>query len=206
MPPTFIYFDLGQVVVRFDRQRQYRQMAAVAGVSPEQVRDVFAEHDLQNRYETGSLTSREVHECFCQATGASCDFDQLRRAGSDIFWLNYSLLPVIGGLWSAGYRLGILSNTCQSHWQHCTDGRFTVLTEYFATAVLSYEVRAMKPDERIYAAAATAADVAPEEIFYTDDIEEHIGAARQFGFDAEIYVGTPDLVNQLRQRGIRFNY
>ena len=37
MPPKFIYFDLGNVLLRFDHELACRQMAAVAGTTPELV-------------------------------------------------------------------------------------------------------------------------------------------------------------------------
>ena len=64
----------------------------------------------------------------------------------------------------------------------------------------------MKPDAKIYAAAAAAAGVRPEEIFFTDDTPGHVAAARSFGFDAVPYTDTPTLVRDMHQRGIRFNY
>ena len=39
--PKFVYFDLGNVLCSFSNERACRQMAEVAGVSPEAVEEFF---------------------------------------------------------------------------------------------------------------------------------------------------------------------
>ena len=46
----------------------------------------------------------------------------------------------------------------------------------------------------------------PQEIFYCDDLPANVAAARRVGFDAVQYTETPELVAELRSRGVRFNY
>ena len=38
MPPKILYFDLGKVLVEFSHERMCKQMAEVAGTTPEAVR------------------------------------------------------------------------------------------------------------------------------------------------------------------------
>ncbi len=206
MPPKFIYFDLGNVLLHFDHHRACRQMADVAGTTAEKVWTAVFESDLEARYESGELDDQGFYEAFCQATGTRADYDRLLLAGSDIFDLNLSLLPVVSQLDAAGHRLGILSNTCPAHWAYCTAGRFGILTAAFDVVALSYQIGACKPQAKIFEAAARMAGVAPREIFYVDDIAGHVAGARQAGFDAVQYTTTPALVDDLRNRGVRFNY
>jgi glucose-1-phosphatase len=206
MAPKFIYFDLGNVLVYFDHWIACRQMARVAGLSAERVWQVVFESDLEHRYETGQVDDRQFYDAFCQATGTQSDYEQLLIAGSDIFRLNYSLVPIVGQLDGAGHRLGILSNTSPAHWAWVTAGRFGIINLAFDRAALSYEIGACKPEPKIYAAAAELADVRPEEIFFVDDMPENVAAARQAGFDAVEYTTTPLLVAALHERGVEFNY
>jgi HAD superfamily hydrolase (TIGR01549 family) len=101
--------------------------------------------------------------------------------------------------------LGVLSNTCQSHWEHCRR-KFCILRESFSVYALSYEIHEMKPDAAIFQAAAELAGVAPEQIFFTDDMAGHVAGARAAGVDAVQYVSTPQLAAELRSRGVRVNY
>jgi putative hydrolase of the HAD superfamily len=206
LSPMFIYFDLGNVVVLFDRERAFRQIAAVAGVTPEQVQAALFAEGLSERYERGAVTSRQFYEQFCRRLGAQPDYAALHHAASDIFQLNDSLIPVIGHLEEAGYRLGILSNTSESHWQFLRQRHEGILQTSFSVHALSYEIGALKPEPKIYQRAAELAGVPPSEIFFCDDIAGHVAGARAAGFDAVVYTTTPLLVAELQKRGVRINY
>jgi putative hydrolase of the HAD superfamily len=79
--------------------------------------------------------------------------------------------------------------------------RYPIL-RHFDAYVLSYEVGAMKPEPRIYAAAIEAAQCAPQECFFTDDIPEYVEGARQAGIDAVVFEGAEALERELRARGV----
>ena len=206
MPPEFLYFDLGKVLLDFSIERMCWQMGEAAGVDPAKVREVlYAEEPLEFDYECGRVSSRQFYELFCQRTGSRPDFDALLSAGNDIFSLNLSLVPVVGQLAAAGHRMGILSNTNQGHWDYCRD-RYRLLTGSFSVFALSFRIGACKPDAAIFRAAADLALCSPERIFYVDDIAGHVAGARSLGFDAVQYTSTPELVAELRRRGVEFNY
>ncbi len=202
----FLYFDLGNVVVRFDHLKGCRQMAALAGLSADQVFTVVFDSGLNRRCELGEISDREFYEEFCRATGAKPELSAFLHAASDIFMLNDSLIPVLGALEVAGNRMGILSNTCDFQWRRLMASDYGILPAPFSVFALSFEIGAMKPDPKIYRTAADLAGVAPQEIFFCDDVLGHITAAREAGFDAVQYTTTPALVADLRRRGVRFNY
>ena len=201
----FLYFDLGKVLVDFEVEQMFRQLGEVAGIAPDRVEQVVFGGQLQQQYETGQISGRDFYDAFCRQTGTRPDYDALRRAGSEIFELKVSMLPVVAQLCQAGYRLGVLSNTCESHWEFCTR-RYRILTELFTVHALSYEIGVAKPAAAIFHAAAELAGVRPEEIFYVDDSPQHVAGARAVGFDAVQYTSTPQLVGDLRSRGFQFNY
>ncbi len=203
--PAFLYFDLGNVLVLFTVERMCRQIAEVAGCDPARVHQLIFDSGLQRRFELGQISETEFYEQFCQALGRSVNRQALAVAACDIFTLNLPIVPVLAGLYQAGYRLGILSNTCQAHWEHCRR-RFRLLEEMFSVHALSYRLGVMKPDAAIFLAAARLAHTEPQRVFYTDDVPGHIAGAKGVGFDAVPYTDTPALVAELRRRGLRFNY
>ncbi|MGA2621642.1 MAG: HAD family phosphatase [Thermoguttaceae bacterium] len=205
MTPEFIYFDLGKVLVDFSIEQLCKQMGAVAGIEPARVAEAVFSGGLQAQYESGRISSREFYLAFGRLTGTRPDHDALARAANDIFTLNASLLPVVAQLGQAGYRLGVLSNTCEGHWEHCFR-RYAILRQSFSVYALSYRIGACKPDAAIFRKAVEMAGCPPEEIFYTDDFPAHIAGARSVGIDAVQYTSTPELVAELRGRGVRFNY
>ena len=106
---------------------------------------------------------------------------------------------------ATGQRMGVLSNTNDAHWEYCV-ATYRFLTSLFDFAALSFEIGAVKPDAKIYQAAADMAGVAPDEIFFTDDRADNVEGARAFGFDAVQFENPQQLARQLRARGLAFNY
>lgn len=206
MPPKFLYFDLGNVLLTFSHRKAAEQMAAVAGVAVEQVWQVVFEDGLERRFESGQIDDRQFYQDFCRGVATNPDYDALLRAGSEIFEVNAPIIPLLAQLRAAGYRLGILSNTCGPHWEYCSSGRYGVIGPMFETFALSYRLGVCKPDPRIYTEAARLAGVAPPEIFFTDDIPSHVAAAKEAGWDAVLFTTVPALAAALEERGVRCNY
>jgi HAD superfamily hydrolase (TIGR01549 family) len=204
MIPKFIYFDLGKVLLDFSFERACQQVAEAAGIEPQGAKAALAS-GMQVDYETGTLDSRGFYGRFCQETGSCPNYDAFYRGFNDIFTPITSMLPVVVNLYQAGFRLGVLSNTCEGHWNYCFS-RYGMLRELFAVYALSYEIGAMKPSAAIFRRAAEMAGCRPEEIFYTDDIAGHVAGARSAGIDSVVYTSTAELVNELRARGVIFNY
>ena len=59
------------------------------------------------------------------------------------------MLPIVAQLVQSGWRLGILSNTCEGHWEHCL-GRYAILRECFSVYALSYRIGQSKPAAAIF--------------------------------------------------------
>jgi glucose-1-phosphatase len=205
MQPKFLYFDLGKVLVNFSVERLLAQMAAAAGATAEQVREVLMGGKLMREHEMGRLSTRQFFEAFCGATCTRPDYDQLVAAAAEIFDLNWPVVPIVAQLRQAGYPLGILSNTCETHWEYCRR-HYRLVSEGFDVYALSYKLGAMKPDAAIFHAAADLAGYRPEEVFFVDDTPGHVAGAKAAGFDAVQFTSAEALANDLRQRGIRFNY
>lgn len=201
-PPRFIYFDLGNVLVYFDHRRAARQMAEVAATSEQLVWKVVFESELHMEYERGAITTQQFYEAFCDRTATRPDCDALLLAASDIFELNESIVPLLMELRDGGHRMGILSNTNEAHWKFIADGRFPMIQEFFERYALSYEMRAAKPDLAAYTRAAEIADVAPEEIFFTDDRLDNVAGALAAGFDVVQFFEVDTLRADLRLRQV----
>lgn len=203
--PKFIYFDLGNVLLNFDHQLAAQQVAELCGRTPQDVWNLLFGSTLQNDYESGRLTTAQLAEIVQAKLGGSIAPDAFARAISDIFWINHSILPVICQLRSAGWPLGILSNTCDAHWEWIIAGRYPFLLRSFHHRVLSYVVGAMKPERAIYEVAAEQAGVAPADILFFDDRPENVAGAHAAGWDAVLYRDTAQVVVDLLARGVVCN-
>jgi HAD superfamily hydrolase (TIGR01509 family) len=202
MPIRFAYFDMGNVLLAFSHERAAEQMAQVAGITPQLAWRIVFEEGLQWAYERGEINRGEFLHRFCLAAEVQPDRDALDHASSAIFEPIPEILPVLRRLRAAGVPLGVLSNTSPSHWRYVTD-RFGFLSELFCRHALSYELGNMKPDPDVFRQAEEMAGVPPGEIFFTDDREENVTAARLQGWDAEIFRSPRELATALECRGIR---
>ncbi len=178
----FIFFDLGNVLLHFDHQIACRQLASAAStpgrpITAEDVRRVIFDSHLELHYEAGQISTEDFHQVFCQEI-APVSLEVFTQAYCDIFWVNASLKPVLGGLMSARRPLGLLSNTNELHWRWVTDDRYGAIPLAFDVVTLSYEVGDVKPGPRIFQRAAEMAGVAPEDVFYVDDMDENVAGAR----------------------------
>jgi putative hydrolase of the HAD superfamily len=201
--PELVFLDLGNVIVSFDRERAFRQMAEVSGANVASIRGLLMESSLQDEIERGRIDWPEFHAEFCRRTGTQADLGTLAQAASDMFRLNIEMLPVIAGLERTGCGLGILSNTCGPHWEHLLAQRYAVLPGNFREVVLSHEVRAIKPEPDIYRLATARAGVPPDRIFFCDDIPAHVEAARAAGWQAELFTSAAGLIDALDRRGLK---
>jgi putative hydrolase of the HAD superfamily len=204
--PKFLYFDLGNVLLRFDHRVACRQMAHVAGVPYELVWETSFRGELFEDYEYGRLTSDEYYVAFCQQTGSQPDREELLTAASDIFHLNAPAAAIVAQLKQSRQRLGILSNTNAAHWEFVSDGRFELLRDGWEHFALSYRLKALKPHPEIYRLAAELAGCDPREIFFVDDRPENVAGAIQAGYDAVQFTTAARLALDLTQRGVRFNF
>lgn len=205
--PAFFYFDLGNVLLSFSHERMCSQMAEVAGVSPELVRHALFEakgssRSVQWRFERGDLNVLAVYDHFCETLGVEPNRDELFAAGRDIFEVIEESVAIIEQLAATGHRLGIMSNTNPLDWEFVTSGRYPFLNNAFEKYVLSFEVRAMKPEAAIYEHAAQLAGAEPGQVFFTDDRQENVDGALAAGLDATLFTTPAKLCEDLAARGV----
>ena len=200
----FIYFDLGKVILDFDHKIGCQQVAALAGISAEEVDQALFGLGLEVEYETGLINCGQFHEKFCELTGSKISEVDLLNSMSDIFTPNLPIFPLIAQLGAANIPMGILSNTCRAHWD-LVYSRYKILQDFFEPLILSYEVKSMKPDSVIYHRAIEMAGCDIRKCFFVDDRQENVDGANAAGMDAVLYRSVPELIEALVERGIRIN-
>ncbi len=195
MRPKFFYFDLGNVLLYFDHDIAFRRMAALAGTTPRRMRELLMDGErLQYAYETGTISGEQFIQSIAQSVGRSLDTNLMLEAAADMFIANPHILPVMERVKEMGIPIGLLSNTCQAHWEWICRNQYPQVTDWFSTVILSFEKKSMKPDANIYLAAEEKAGVSREDIFFTDDRPENIAAARARGWQAEPFVNADRLM------------
>jgi len=104
------------------------------------------------------------------------------HAAADMFIPNPHILPVLERIRDMGIPMGLLSNTCEAHWNWICELDFPQLRGWFAPIILSYEVRSMKPDAHIYSEAQRRSGHDAPGIFSPTDRAENVEAGKKAGW------------------------
>lgn len=197
MKPKFFYFDLGNVLLFFDHDLAFRQMAKIADVSPKEMRRAVMDTELQIQYETGHIGGIEFIDRIGKHLDRTLDHPKMLQAAADMFIANTHILPVLERVRSMNIPMGLLSNTCEAHWNWILEMRYPQVIDWFSPVILSYEAKSMKPDHGIYSIAEQKSGYQPNELFFTDDREDNIAAARARGWQAEVFINPDRLMNTI---------
>jgi HAD superfamily hydrolase (TIGR01549 family) len=195
-----IIFDFGMVISTFDVDRFLRNLTPYTGKSILELRHVLAAvKGIVVEYETGRLSTEEFIDRVFAATDLPLTRDQFRIAYNDIFTPITSTHDLIRRL-KPSYRLGLLSNTSEWHFEHAI--KTVDVFRLFDAVTLSFEVKALKPAATIYQDMLSKLGVPAKECVYIDDIQENVEAARDLGMHALRYTGYDRLVADLRAAGV----
>ncbi|MFM8572896.1 MAG: HAD family hydrolase [Pirellula sp.] len=193
--PEFVYFDLGNVLLYFDHGIAARSMARLIGVEPADIKRLVFDSDFQLAYERGELTSREFADILSEKFKKDLPFEELMVAAADIFVPNMNILPVLEKIRRLKIPMGLLSNTCEAHWNWIVKMGYPQLQGWFDPLVLSFEVRSMKPEPEIYRLCGEIAEIHPEAIYFTDDRPANVQGSIQAGWNADVVTSADRLMD-----------
>jgi glucose-1-phosphatase len=197
MRPDFVYFDLGNVLLYFDHNLAMRRMAKVAGVTAQLMREIILDTELQIEYETGLISGVQFVDRIADAIGKSLDVADMLQSAADMFIPNTHILPVLARIKAMRIPMGLLSNTCEAHWNWIQELRYPQVIGWFEPHILSYAVKSMKPDGLIYQEAQRLCGCDASKIFFTDDRVENVEGAKRAGWNAELFMHADRLMQTI---------
>ncbi|MBT8385899.1 MAG: HAD family phosphatase [Ignavibacteria bacterium] len=195
---SIIVFDLGNVLIHFD----YNILIEKLNKIKPRLGNIFIEYyrsnySIHRNFERGFILEKEFISKMLEVIDNRIDANTFCKYYADIFRLNeqvVSLLPILKN----NYKLFLLSNTDSIHqkygWQ-----KYDFL-KYFDQLILSHEIGAVKPEEKIYRAVEDASGYPSAEHIFIDDIEEYVNAAKSLGWDGIIFKDYKSLIEELRIR------
>jgi len=195
-----ILFDIGNVLVPFDFKLGYARIAPLCGCAPEEIPRRIRATGLVPRFEIGEVPAERFVAELSRALNLNMPYDDFCELWSSIFLPNTLVPESMLLTLRERYRLLVLSNTNPLHFGIVKAG-YPVLG-HFDDYVLSYLVGAAKPSPKIYQEAIARAQCAPEECFFTDDIQINVDAAKEAGMEAVQYHSVEQLEAELRARGV----
>ncbi|MCX5813393.1 MAG: HAD family phosphatase [Proteobacteria bacterium] len=199
-------FDLGNVILPFEHRqiaaKLYEKSEKKTAISPDDIFKFLFDRGkgVVNIYETGQISSIEFFSQLREHYRLAMDFEEFKGIWNPIFSENLQVSDAISYLKSKGYPVFLLSDTNELH--------FTYVTETYPIVhkmdewILSYKVGVKKPVKRIYDVIFEKTDVDRDEVFYIDDIERYVEAAKGFGINGMVFRDADGLWQMLKENGI----
>lgn len=194
-----VFFDIGNVLLRFSNKRILRKFAWAVGRHPVKVARLVWKGRIVDRIERGEVTGEEIHALFVSELGYKGDFVKFRALWCDHFTLDRGSFAILKSL-SGRMPTYLLSNTNALHIEHIRS-RYA-FPSLVKGAILSHELKLRKPQREIYEAALKLSGTAPDESVFIDDLEENCEGARKAGLHAIRYRGAKDLKKRLGALGL----
>jgi glucose-1-phosphatase len=197
--PRAVFFDIGNVLLRFSAAKVVRDVAWRMRRSPVKVARYLWGSDLGRRVELGEIGGRELHEEFRAKLDWDGSWAEFKRLWCDHFEADRGSTALLKKV-SASTPTYLLSNTNALHYDFIKENY--AFASQVKGAILSHEVRLRKPDPAIYRAALALSGTAPEETVFVDDLKENVAGAAKVGLIAIRYRGADDLKRRFAALGL----
>lgn len=194
-----VFFDIGNVLLKFSAAAVVRRVAWEVRRHPVKVTRYLWGSDIGRRVELGQVTGETLYEEFRAQLDWNGSWAQFRRLWCDHFEADRASTALLKSV-SRRTPTYLLSNTNALHMDFIRENY--AFPAQVKGAILSHEVGLRKPDPEIYRKALELSGTAPEETFFVDDLEENIRGAAKLGLVAHRYRGAKDLRRRFEELGL----
>ena len=191
-----IVFDLGGVLIDWNPRHLYRKLFPNDDTAMEKFLAEICTQEWNVKQDAGRSFNEAVQELIDRYPSQQdlimayhLRWEEMVTGAID------ASVEILRELKDAGYRLSALSNWSAEKFVSMP-ARFSFL-RWFETIVISGEVKAAKPDERIYAALLARINRSASQCLFIDDSPANVDAARQLGFHAICFQSPAQLRAQL---------
>jgi putative hydrolase of the HAD superfamily len=195
-----ILFDMGKVILDFNFETGVQALHAACSISRDRLEEVLWDENCIRRYERGEISTQDFHAYLCETADLKLDLAGFCRTWSSVFLPDLIVSEDLLRVLKQKYPLILVSNTNEVHIDFIR-ANYGFL-DFFDHHVLSYEVRSLKPERKIFEHAIAVSGYPPEALFFTDDREENIVAANELGMRAHQFRSQAQLVNALQRVGV----
>jgi glucose-1-phosphatase len=196
-----LLFDLGKVLINFNFETGIKALHESCSISRDQFEAVLWDKVHVRKYERGEISTREFHNYLCETATLNMTLPQFCATWSSVFLPEPLVSEELLENLKRRYPLILVSNTNEVHVEFIRENYR--IFDYFDHLIFSHEVGSLKPDSKIFEHAISAAGRPPEALFFTDDREENIVAARALGIHAHQFVSEAKLVEALQEAGVQ---
>jgi 2-haloacid dehalogenase len=197
--PTAV-FDVGNVLIRWDPFRVYREM-----IPDEAKRHRFLQNVCTSAWNLEQDRGRSWEEGVALLVASHPEWEAQIRA-YDERWheavpgLIEDSVAVLEDLKARGDKVYAITNFSREKWAECLI-RFPFLQSFDGVIVSAHE-RVIKPDPAIYRILFERYDLAPQDCIFIDDSAKNIETARALGMQGIHFVEPIDLRAALAAYGL----
>lgn len=205
MPIEYILFDLDGVYLSNGTTVGARQIAEYFQLDPELVKHVLksplGSPGLALRL--GEINYAAFLERACLLLGIPTTEKNkqiITHAWFDAYHYKPEMQQLVVELREKGYRIGILTNNFTERFAY-VEGKFH-FKQYFNHVFISSELRVKKPDIACYQKVLGRIELSPDKVFFVDDKEGNVLAARKIDINAVVFESEQQLRRELSQYNI----
>jgi len=180
MKISAICFDLGKVLLDFDKEAMLIRISEKSSLMPEEMASLLLKDEMGLAYEAGNVTSAQFFSHLKKRLKFKGASRELRSLYSEIF-TPLSDHIALAAMLAPHYPLAIISNTNEAHIIYA-EARYSFFS-LFPVRIYSHQIGTMKPNRAIYdAALAALGGIDPLEALFIDDLESNILGAAHLGW------------------------
>lgn len=179
-------FDLGGVIMTIDQPSAVERFKEIGLKDADTRLDPYTQSGIFGDLEEGKITDREFIRELSKLVGRELSYDECKYA-----WRGYTKevpmrnIKVLDKLKSMGYRLILISNTnpFMMDWAMSSDfsGDGRPLSAFFDSMYMSYKMKVMKPNERMFSEIIRQEGINPEETLFVDDGPKNVSMGKTLG-------------------------
>jgi FMN phosphatase YigB (HAD superfamily) len=190
-----VLFDLGGVLLPFDRERRVAAIVGQLGVDAPDVRELF-DGPLPRRMDLGEADETDFAAAFADMSGRPVTPATARALILSVFEApNAAAWRIVAELRGA-VTVGGFSDNPSFVADVFPDGA------WLDPMLFSSQIGALKPSEAAFAAAEARLGHRGDAVLFIDDAQANVEAARRRGWDAIQFVSNARLTENLNARGL----
>jgi len=194
-----ILFDLGNTLVYFDHNIFFDGVARIEKkYNVNNFRDYIKSNKLDLKLATSKITHRKVYDLLKKEFNIKTSFSDFIHIHNDVFWENTNMKGFLSKISNdKRFELFILSNTDCEHIKF-VNKNFPYIN-VIKRRVLSYKVKLIKPDRRIFKYTIKKFNLNTKETLFIDDLKENVFTAKDLGFKAIHYTAHDSFLKQFNK-------
>ena len=194
-----IILDMGNVLLEWNKDKILKAVAKTEKDYLILDKAIF-QSGLWERLDLGTLTREELVDEVLSLLG-----DCYQKKVEEVIWnwptyidIYREVFPLLARLKENGHRIFVLSNTSPVFYELLKD-QLAPLEKIFDGFILSCDIKAIKPDRKMFEEILRKYELSPDNCIFLDDVKENTNMAESLGIKAYQVKQRSDVVDILKK-------